>query len=294
MVAAEKDWTTLHGICFSFKEHGSNKYSDAARVMSNTYSNEFINDDFQSLFTDNTRTSLKPDALTLLRDLIKNSIAADDATKTEPSYRATFVTTLVDTVPLSYSRRGSNIQCRLRTLEHFEKLLDISCDNPDLSAHIELDIDDLHFTYDFLPRDLSQVSITESAVLRHAAKTIRDAENLRITTAEDTSIVSATAAIRIIALILWGVNLSPTFPDKHPTSSSIGMNSTGNTAFATIVNGSDFQEPIQDPDTTVQSCSGPTEALFATIVLCSVIMGCNITMDRFDLPLNIDIDVDTD
>ena len=178
MVAAEKDWTTLHGICFSFKEHSSNKYSDAARVMSNTYSNEFINDDFQSLFTDNTRTSLKPDAFTLLRDLIKNSIAAD-ATKTEPSYRATFVTTLVDTVPLSYSRRGSNINCRLRTLEHFEKLLDLSCDNPDLSACIELDIDDLHFTYDFSPKDLSQVSITEFAMLRHAAKTIRDAENLR-------------------------------------------------------------------------------------------------------------------
>ena len=181
MVAAAKDWTTLNGICFSFQEHRSKEYSDIARVMNQTYSNEFTDDDFQSLFTDNSRTALKPDAFTLLRDLIKNSIAAD-ATKTEPSHCATIATILVDTVPASYSRRGSNINCRLRILEHFKKLLDHSYDPPDLYSYIQLDINDLHFTYDFLPRELLQVSITESAVLRHAAKTIHDAEDLQIAT----------------------------------------------------------------------------------------------------------------
>ena len=45
MASVQKDWTTLNGICFSFQEHGSKEYSDAARVMSQTYSNEITDDE---------------------------------------------------------------------------------------------------------------------------------------------------------------------------------------------------------------------------------------------------------
>ena len=99
MVAmVQKDWTTLYRICLEFQKHCKKECGDAARVMNKTYSNEITDKDFQSLFTDDTRTALKPDAFTLLlKDLIKQSITAD-ATKTESSHRATFVTRLVDAV----------------------------------------------------------------------------------------------------------------------------------------------------------------------------------------------------
>jgi len=159
-MVVQRDWTTLHGICFEFQRHCKKEFSDAARVMNKTYSNEITDKDFQSLFTDDTRSALKPDAFTLLKDLIKKSITAD-ATKTEPSHRSSFVTRLVDAVPFSYSRHGSEIKCKLRTLNNFKKLLNYSCDHPELFAYIEIGIDDLYFTYDFLPRNLAEVSFDD-------------------------------------------------------------------------------------------------------------------------------------
>ena len=71
--------------------------------MNKSYSNEITDGDFvASLFTDDTKTDLKPDAFTLLKDLIKKSIIAD-ATKTETKHCTTFVTKLVDAVPFTYS-----------------------------------------------------------------------------------------------------------------------------------------------------------------------------------------------
>ena len=58
--------------------------------MNQTYSNEITDEDFKSLFTDDNRTALKPDAFTLLKDLIKKSITAD-ATKTEPSHHTAYL-----------------------------------------------------------------------------------------------------------------------------------------------------------------------------------------------------------
>ena len=92
-----------------------------------------------------------------MADLIKTIITAD-ATKTEPGYCTAFITKLVDAVPFTYSRHNSNITYKFRTLNNFKKLLSYSCDHPDLYAYIELDIDDLYFIYNFLPRDLDQVS----------------------------------------------------------------------------------------------------------------------------------------
>jgi len=75
-----------------------------------------------------------------------------------------FVPRLVDAAPFSYSRHGSDINCKLRTLANFKKLLDYACDHPDCYAYIRLDIDHLRFDYDFLPRDLEPVSFTDSHV----------------------------------------------------------------------------------------------------------------------------------
>ena len=47
---------------------------------------------------------------------------------------------------------------KMKTLDNFKKLLDISCNDPDLYGYITLDIDDLYFAHDFLPRNLEQVS----------------------------------------------------------------------------------------------------------------------------------------
>ena len=84
-MSAQEDWTRLHGIYFSFQKHSSKEYSDVARVMNKTYSNEITDEDFKSLFTDDTKTDLKPDAFTLLKDLIKKTIITD-ATKTETNH----------------------------------------------------------------------------------------------------------------------------------------------------------------------------------------------------------------
>ena len=53
--------------------------------MNKTYSNKISDEDFKSLFTDDTKTDLKPDAFTLLKDLIKKTIITD-ATKTETNH----------------------------------------------------------------------------------------------------------------------------------------------------------------------------------------------------------------
>ena len=59
--------------------------------MNNAYSDLIIEQEFESLFTDIKKTDLKPDAFTLLKTIIKNSIT-DEATKTnDPAYKASFV-----------------------------------------------------------------------------------------------------------------------------------------------------------------------------------------------------------
>ena len=108
MVAVVKDWTKLNGICVRFQKHCKKEYSDSADGMNSVYSHEFTGQDFESLFTDGTKTALKPDALTQLKAMIKKSMI-DDAVDTEPSHRASFVPRLVDSVPLSYSRHGSDV-----------------------------------------------------------------------------------------------------------------------------------------------------------------------------------------
>ena len=160
MVAAANNWTKLKGICFSFQKLSSKKYSDAVAVMNNAYSGEITHKDFKSLFTDDTQTALKPDAFTLLKELIKKSLTAD-ATKTEPGYRTTFITKLVDSAPFTYSWHNSDIKCKFCTLDNFNKLLNQSCNDPDLYGYVKLDIDELHFAHDFLPRNLEQVSFED-------------------------------------------------------------------------------------------------------------------------------------
>lgn len=125
MVASAKDWTTLQGICFSFQHHSSKQYNDAARVINNAYSNEFTNEEFKSLFTNDKQTALKTYTFILLKDLIKKSLT-DDATKTKPSYRTILITKLVDSAAFTYSRHNSDIKCKLRTLDNFTNLLDQS------------------------------------------------------------------------------------------------------------------------------------------------------------------------
>ena len=112
MVAAVKDWTTLHGICVRFQKHCKKEYSDSADVMNVVYSHEFTGQDFESLFVDATMTVLKPDALTLLKDMIKK-IMIEDVVDTEPGHQATFVPRLVDAVPPPYSHHGSDVTCYL-------------------------------------------------------------------------------------------------------------------------------------------------------------------------------------
>jgi hypothetical protein len=99
MVAVTKDWTTLHGVCVRFQKHCKKEYSDSANVMNVVYSHEFTGQDFESLFTDATMTAIKPDALTLLKDMIKKNMI-EDAVDIEPGHQASFVPRLVDLVPL--------------------------------------------------------------------------------------------------------------------------------------------------------------------------------------------------
>ena len=120
MAAVAKDWTTLHGVCVRFQKHCKKEYSDSAAVMNVVYSHEFTGQDFESLFIDATMAALKPDALTLLKDMIKKSMI-EDAVDTEPSHRASFVPRLVDSVPLSYSRYNSDVTCYLRDVASFKK-----------------------------------------------------------------------------------------------------------------------------------------------------------------------------
>ena len=150
------DWTTLKSICLRFKTHSKTQYSDAAKVMNSTYSNEYTGKDFKSLFTDALMTTLKPDTLTLLKDLVKQSIIADTDAK-EPSHRVIFVPKLVDTAPFSYPR----VVCRFRNLAHFAKLLDYFCHRPSIFATVEIGIDTLYFMYDFLPMNLEEVSFDD-------------------------------------------------------------------------------------------------------------------------------------
>ena len=49
-----------------------------------------------------------------------------------------FVTRLVDAVPFSYSRHVSDINCKLRTLANFKKLLDYACDHPEFLPILKL------------------------------------------------------------------------------------------------------------------------------------------------------------
>ena len=108
-MAAKNDWTKLKGICFSFQKLSKKEYSNAAALMNNAYSNRFTQKDLKPFFTDDTKTALKPDAFSLLKELIKQSLTAD-ASFTEPGYRTTFINKLVDSVPFTYSRHNSNIK----------------------------------------------------------------------------------------------------------------------------------------------------------------------------------------
>ena len=85
-----KHWMAINGISFSFKNHSRTLYSNAAAVLAEAYGNFIIGKDFDSLFTDNKKTDLKSDAISLLKDFIKKSITGD-ATETDPAYRTTFI-----------------------------------------------------------------------------------------------------------------------------------------------------------------------------------------------------------
>ena len=65
-------------------------------------------------------TALKPDALTLLKDMIKMSMI-EDAVDTEVGHCATFAPRLVDTAPFSYSRQDTDVVCRFRNHAQFTK-----------------------------------------------------------------------------------------------------------------------------------------------------------------------------
>ena len=68
--------------------------------MERHYGNFIIGKDFDSLFTDNTKTDLKPDTFSILKEMIKQSIP-EDATKTDPAYGTTFITRFVDSAPFT-------------------------------------------------------------------------------------------------------------------------------------------------------------------------------------------------
>ena len=139
MVVAVKDWTKLNGICVRIQKHCKKECSDSTDGMNSVYLHEFTGQDFESLFTDATKTALKPDALTLLKAIIKQNMI-NDAVDAEPSHRASFVSRIVDLVPLSYSRHGFDVTCYVRNVANFTKLLNYACDHPELFAYIGLGI----------------------------------------------------------------------------------------------------------------------------------------------------------
>ena len=150
---AQADWKTLNGISFSFQNHCNPQYSNAAKVLAHAYSNFIIGNDFDSLFIDDKKTDLKPDAFPLLKELIKQSMT-NDAINTDPAYRTTFITRFVDSAPFTFSLLGTNRICNFRTLDQFKMLLNEACQNYGSSnyhAFIELGIDDLYFAHAFRP-----------------------------------------------------------------------------------------------------------------------------------------------
>ena len=160
-MVAQEDWTTLKGISFTFQRHSKKLYNDAARIMNNAYSDLIIEQEFESLFTDIKKTDLKPDAFTLLKTIIKTSIT-DEAIKTkDPVYKVSFVTRLVDSTPFIFHMNGK--QCKLRNLDQFSRLLNHACNSigTDYYASIEFGIDDLYFAYDFVPRNLEDISFDD-------------------------------------------------------------------------------------------------------------------------------------
>ena len=126
--------------------------------MERHYGNFIAGKEFDSLFTDDKKTDLKPDAFSILKELIKQSLT-EDATKTNPAYRTTFITRFVDSAPFTFLM--SNRTCKFRTLDQFNMLLDQTCYNTNHHALIELGINDLFFAENFTPANLEDISFDD-------------------------------------------------------------------------------------------------------------------------------------
>jgi len=63
-------WTDINSIVFKFKLHANPAYHDAHKQLNATYAQEVSGKDLDALFTDATRTTLKQDAIAILRSKI--------------------------------------------------------------------------------------------------------------------------------------------------------------------------------------------------------------------------------
>ena len=103
-----KDWTQLEGLRFKFQKHCDNVlYSTAHTVMNGMYSEELSDDEFDSLFDTPARAAVKPEVLTILKELIKQKIDAS-ATKTDPSHLATIVPRFIAELPITFTGTNSD------------------------------------------------------------------------------------------------------------------------------------------------------------------------------------------
>ena len=163
---AVQTWKDLKGIDFKFLKHSAPKYADIHYHLNSVYQGQVENSSFADIFTDTARTALQPDCAKMIRDAIWDIVTRRASPETSDKQHLTSLIT----------------GCKTKLVMQFDvgsrpKFIDYTCGNPigkglieDLLNHtinntneeyatIVFRINTMHFITDFIPEDLSGMTL---------------------------------------------------------------------------------------------------------------------------------------
>ena len=227
-------WTDIHSLVFKFKPHANKSFEDAHKQLNATYAQAVSGTALDELFVDSTRTTLKQDAIAILRDKIVDLIT--------PLAIRTIDKQLVKryTKDLPISSKMSSYLKPWRTSTDIEASLLFARKSKLTEITINLDINGLHFKPHtgpngfFDPKKFEDISSTPFAVTTTTVPQSPGTEpnapgqnTSAFTTSDMTTLGTA------IGLALANHNptsTSTTQPANNTGPTSTGPTSTGNLA----------------------------------------------------------------
>ena len=164
MVRTWKD--DLKGIQYNFLPHSVNKYVRIHTLLNDIYQSKIDDTAFNDIFTDDTKTALKPNCASLILDAIWQVVTNRAAPMTESTHLTGLMagckTKLVMNFIVGTTKTFVPFTCGDTIGKaHIQDLLDHTMDNTTEDyATIDFHINVLYFINEFIPEDLGGMAFT--------------------------------------------------------------------------------------------------------------------------------------